>query len=135
VFPTSTVILVVDDSSVIRESVRKELLGIGYSSVIEADDGKKALALLEGASATSSPVTLVISDWNMPNMNGLEFLKVVRRTPKWLNLPFIMLTSASQISEVVDAISAGVSTYVVKPLDGKTLKEKLAGAWAKHNPK
>lgn len=134
-FPTSTVILVVDDSSVIRESVRKELMGIGYKAVIEADDGKKALALLEGASATSSPVGLVISDWNMPNMNGLEFLKVVRHTPKWLTLPFIMLTSASQISEVVDAISAGVSTYVVKPLDGKTLKDKLAGVWAKHNPK
>ncbi len=133
-FPPETVILVVDDSEVIRESVRKELLAIGYKAIIEADDGKKALALLEGASNTSSPVGLVISDWNMPNMTGLEFLKKIRATPKWVNLPFVMLTSASQISEVVDAISAGVSTYVVKPLDGKTIKTKLAGVWAKHHP-
>jgi CheY-like chemotaxis protein len=133
-FPPETVVLVVDDSNVVRESVRKELTAIGLKNIVEAEDGKKASILLEAAAKSPSPIGLIICDWNMPVMTGIDFLKFVRFDSKWTNLPFIMLTSVSQIAEVVDAISAGVSTYMVKPLDDKSLKEKLAAVWLKHNP-
>jgi len=133
-FPQDTQILLVDDSEPIRENVRDELRKLGYINITEADDGKKGLFRLNNAEDRKMPIGLVICDWNMPNMKGIEMLKAVRAEAKWANLPFVLLTTESAINEVVQAVQAGVSSYIVKPLQPDVLAEKLKVVWQKHYP-
>lgn len=106
---------------------------MGYKNILEAPDGDQALKLMIQHNTSGTPIQLVISDWNMPLMSGLELLKQVRATPEWVNLPFLLLTSESERDEVTEAILAGVSQYVVKPFAGKIFEDKLRAAWQKHN--
>lgn len=132
-FGTETRILVVDDMPSIRDLVRNHLKSMGYKNILEAPDGDQALKLMIQHNTSGTPIQLVISDWNMPLMSGLELLKQVRATPEWVNLPFLLLTSESERDEVTEAILAGVSQYVVKPFAGKIFEDKLRAAWQKHN--
>ncbi len=113
-------ILVVDDSSTMRRIITNTLKTIGQENIVEAADGVEGLATL-----TANPdVTLVLTDWNMPNMNGLDFLTKVRESNK--TIPVIMITTEAEKQNVVTAIKAGANNYIVKPFTPEVLKEKLA---------
>ncbi len=134
-FSPDTRILVADDMPTIRDLVKGQLKNMGFKTILEAADGEQAMQVLVNNQQAGTPIQLVISDWNMPKMTGLEFLKQVRASNEWANLPFVLLTSESERDQVTEAILAGVSQYVVKPFAAKIFEEKLKGVWAKHNPK
>lgn len=112
--------LVVDDSQTMRRIVNNALKGIGYDDIIEAEDGKDALAKLY-----VEKVDFVITDWNMPNMSGLEFTKAVRADDQFLDLPILMVTTRGMKEDVMEALQARVNNYVVKPFTPQVLKEKI----------
>jgi two-component system chemotaxis response regulator CheY len=91
------------------------------------------MKILKNNDVGSDKIQFIICDWNMPVKSGLEFLKEVRAEEKWLNLPFVMLTSESERANVTEAVMAGVSQYIVKPFAGKDFETKLNAAWNKHN--
>ena len=132
-FPTSTKILIVDDIQSLRDLLKAYLRRLGYWNIEEFVDGQDALDALWGAQQKNEPFGLVISDWNMPTMTGLELLKRVRMVPDWKNLPFLLLTTESEKARIVEAVQAQVSNYMVKPIDEETLKEKIVKAWEKLN--
>ncbi len=112
-------ILVVDDSKSMRNIERSILTQLGYTDLEEACDGRDALEKL-----TAFTPDLILVDWNMPNMNGLEFVKAFRRTGA--ATPVIMVTTESERSRVVEAIKAGVNNYVVKPFTPDILRERIS---------
>lgn len=132
-FKTTTRFLIVDDFSTMRKVIKKALFDLGYENVIEAADGVKAYELLEKYSMTSEPVEIVMSDWNMPNMMGIELLKKCRVEDRYKNLPFMLITAESEQSQIIEAVKAGVSDYVIKPFSPSTLKGKLETVFKKIN--
>ncbi len=113
-------VLVVDDYNTMRRILRNLLSQIGFTNVEEAEDGSTGLRKMrDGAFG------LVISDWNMAPMSGLDFLKEVRSDRKLKDIPFIMITAESKTENVVAAKAAGVSNYIVKPFNADTLKRKI----------
>ena len=113
-------VLVVDDYNTMRRILRNLLSQIGFTNVEEAEDGTTGLRKLRERS-----FGLVISDWNMAPMSGLEFLKEVRSDGALKDMPFIMITAESKTENVVAAKEAGVSNYIVKPFNADTLKRKI----------
>jgi two-component system, chemotaxis family, chemotaxis protein CheY len=113
-------ILVVDDFATMRRIMKNILKQIGFSNIIEADDGTTALEELK-----KTTVDLIISDWNMPKMTGLDLLKNVRDTDGLKDIPFLMVTAEAQKQNVIDAVQAGVTNYVVKPFTAEAISEKL----------
>lgn len=114
-------VLVVDDFSTMRRIVRNILRDLEFKNILEAENGSSALDILN-----SQEVDLVVSDWNMPKMTGLELLKSVRATDKLKNIPFLMVTAEAQKENIVEAVKAKVSNYIVKPFTAATMAEKLA---------
>lgn len=117
---TNIVILVVDDFATMRRIVKGALKQLEFKNIIEAEDGNGAMTMLK-----KEKVDLILSDWNMPNMNGLQLLKAVREEEKLKGIPFIMITAEGQKDNIMQAIQAGVSNYVMKPFTADTLKEKM----------
>jgi two-component system chemotaxis response regulator CheY len=113
-------ILVVDDFATMRKVIKNLLKQAGYNNIVEAEDGAEALKVLK-----SVKVDFVISDWNMPNMNGLEFLQAVRADAELSKMSFLMVTAEALQENVVLAVKAGVSDYIVKPFTAETLNEKI----------
>ena len=113
-------ILVVDDFATMRRILKNNLRQLGFSDILEAEDGQLALEELK-----KNKVDLIISDWNLPNMNGLELLKAVRGVESLKQIPFVMVTAEGQKDNVMEAAKAGVSYYIVKPFTPETLEEKL----------
>jgi len=113
-------ILVVDDFATMRKVIRNLLKQVGYENIVEAEDGVLALRVLK-----SQKVDLVISDWNMPNMTGLELLKAVRSDEDLKSTPFLMVTAEALQDNVIAAVKAGVSNYIVKPFTAEVLNEKI----------
>ena len=113
-------VLIVDDYKTMLRIIRNLLKQLNVQEVDEASDGAEALAKLRGAS-----FDLVISDWNMEPMTGLQLLQEVRADAKLARLPFIMITAESKAENVVAAKQAGVSNYIVKPFNAETLREKI----------
>ena len=113
-------ILTVDDFSTMRRIIRNMLRQLGYSNILEAEDGAEALTLLQ-----REKVDFVISDWNMPNMSGLDLLKAIRADENLKPLPVLLVTAEALKENVVEALKAGVNNYVVKPFTAETLKEKI----------
>lgn len=113
-------ILSVDDFSTMRRIVKNILRQLGYTNVDEAENGAAALSTLK-----EKKYDLVISDWNMPVMTGIELLKNVRADPGLKATPFLMVTAEAEKSQVVEAIEAGVNSYILKPFTAKLLEEKL----------
>lgn len=111
-------VLLVDDSGVMRKIILRALNALEITDVTEAVDGAEALEFFNAES-----YDLVLTDWNMPNMNGLEFVQAVRKTGS--TIPVFMITTESDQSQVLKAISAGASNYLVKPFDQETLLDKL----------
>ena len=113
-------ILVVDDFSTMRRIVRNLLKQLGYENIVEADDGTTALAKLQ-----TEKIDFCVTDWNMPKMSGMELLKEIRDDDKLKDLPVLMVTAEALQENIVAAIKAGVSNYVVKPFDAQTMAEKI----------
>jgi len=113
-------VLIVDDYKTMLRIIRNLLKQLGFNNVEEASDGTEALTKLRGGN-----FGLVISDWNMEPMTGLQLLREVRSDEKMQNLPFIMITAESKTENVIAAKEAGVSNYIVKPFNAATLKAKL----------
>ncbi len=113
-------VLLVDDLANVRRVMKRILKQIGFTKVTEADDGSTALAELE-----KREVDLIISDWNMPKVSGLELLKAVRSDESMKDTPFLMVTVEAQKDNVLEAVQAGVTNYIVKPFTAEDIKEKL----------
>ncbi|CAQ84772.1 MULTISPECIES: chemotaxis response regulator CheY [Photorhabdus] len=112
--------LVVDDFSTMRRIVRNLLKELGFNNVEEAQDGSEALTKIR-----SSQFDFIISDWNMPNMDGLELLKIIREDAQLAKIPVLMVTAEAKKENIIAAAQAGASGYVVKPFTAATLEEKL----------
>lgn len=113
-------ILVVDDFPDMRRVIRNMLLELGFSNITEADDGITALPMLQGDS-----YDLLVTDWNMPGMQGIDLLRHVRADEKLKLLPVLMVTSEQKQEQINEAMSAGVNGYILKPFSVKTLEENL----------
>lgn len=113
-------ILVVDDFSTMRRIVRNLLKELGFANVHEAEDGVDALKKLQGGG-----FEFIVSDWNMPNMTGIELLRRVRADPALKHLPVLMVTAEAKRENIIEAAQAGASGYIVKPFTAATLDEKL----------
>ena len=118
--------LVVDDFSTMRRIVRNLLKELGYSNVEEAEDGAVGLSMLKGGG-----FDFVVSDWNMPNMDGLTMLQNIRSDPNLKHLPVLMVTAEAKKENIIAAAGAGASGYVVKPFTAATLDEKLSKIFEK----
>ncbi len=115
-------ILVVDDSSTMRRIIKNTLARLGYKDILEGADGVEGWSEMD----TNPDIEMLITDWNMPEMNGLELVKKVRGDERFVDLPIIMVTTEGGKSEVITALKAGVNNYIVKPFTPQVLKEKLA---------
>lgn len=121
-FDPSSKILVVDDMLTMRKIVERVLRGLGFTDITHAVDGKEAL---DKVKSSEKNFDLIISDWNMPNMSGLDFLKAVRGDQKYSQTPFLLVTAEAEQHQIVEAIKAGVDQYVIKPFSQDSLKIKL----------
>lgn len=117
-------ILVVDDSRTIRNILKKTLQQLGYSDIVEAEDGVQGLAKFN-----EKVPDLVLIDWNMPNMNGITLVGKIRETNK--TVPLIMCTTEAEKTRVIEAVKAGVNNYVVKPFTPDSLRDKITQTMAK----
>ncbi|OGK77958.1 MAG: hypothetical protein A2X51_01725 [Candidatus Rokubacteria bacterium GWC2_70_24] len=114
-------ILTVDDSATMRRIIKNQLKQVGFEEVDEAENGREAMGLL-----ARGGYDLLITDWNMPEMCGLDLVKEVRRSDAIKALPILMVTTVAGKEEIVTALKAGVNNYVVKPFDAATLQTKIA---------
>jgi len=122
-------VLIVDDMLTMRRILRSVLQEIGYTNVQEAKDGEEAFNTLK-----IGGYGLVVADWNMPVMTGLELLKAIRADAELKTLPVLMVTAEAQKENIIEVVQAGVSGYIVKPFTGDGLQEKLVKIFAKKTP-
>ena len=113
-------ILVVDDFSTMRRIIKNILRQLGFNNIIEADDGSSAWETLN-----KDKIDFIISDWNMPKMPGIELLRKVRSSEEFAALPFLMVTAEAQQENIIEAVQAKVSNYIVKPFTAETLGQKI----------
>ena len=119
-------ILIVDDFSTMRRIVKNLLRDLGFNNTAEADDGQTALPMLQ-----TGKFDFLVTDWNMPGMDGLSLLRTVRADEKLSNMPVLMVTAEAKREQIVIAAEAGVNGYVVKPFTAATLKEKIEKIFAR----
>lgn len=113
-------VLVVDDFSTMRRIVKNILRQLGMSNVVEADDGTTAWEILN-----KDKIDFVVSDWNMPHMTGIELLRKVRASEEFADMPFLMVTAEAQQENIIEAVQAKVSNYIVKPFTAEVMKQKI----------
>jgi two-component system chemotaxis response regulator CheY len=113
-------ILVVDDFSTMRRIIKNILKQLGFTNVADADDGSTAWEILN-----KDKIDFIISDWNMPKMSGIELLRKVRSSEEFADIPFLMVTAEGQQENVIEAVQAGVSNYIVKPFTPETFEQKI----------
>jgi len=113
-------VLIVDDFSTMRRIIKNLLRDLGFTNTFEADDGHTALPMLK-----SGDFEFVVTDWNMPIMQGIDLLKEIRKDPNLKHLPVLMVTAEAKREQIIEAAQAGVNGYIVKPFTAGTLKEKL----------
>lgn len=123
-------ILIVDDMRTIRLKLRKICTDLGVKTIFEAADGSEAYDILNNFN-----IDLVLSDWNMPNLTGIELVRKMRETPKLATLPVIFITSESDKSAILQSLQHGISDYVVKPFADETVREKVVAALKVDTPK
>ncbi len=113
-------ILIVDDFATMRRVIRNLLKSLGFENFEEAEDGTKALKILN-----KTKIDFVVTDWNMPNMTGIELLREIRKDSKLSHIPVLMVTAEQKREQIIAAAQAGVNGYIVKPFNGETLSEKI----------
>ena len=118
-------ILVIDDMSTMRKIIKNMLTKMGCTDLTEAEDGVPAWEMIQSAYDSGKPYQFIVSDWNMPGMTGLDLLKNLRADERFKTLPFLMITAEAEQANVVIAVKAGVSNFIVKPFSIVTLKEKI----------
>lgn len=112
--------LIVDDFATMRRIIKNILRQIGFTNIVEADDGTTAWDVLN-----KDNIEFIISDWNMPQMSGIELLRKVRGSEEFADLPFLMVTAEAQQENIIEAVQAKVSNYIVKPFTPDTLGQKI----------
>ncbi len=113
-------ILVVDDFATMRRIIKNILKQLGFNNIEEADDGNSAWERLN-----RGDIDFIVSDWNMPNMTGIELLRKVRNSEEFAGLPFLMVTAEAQQENIIEAVQAKVSNYIVKPFTAETMMQKI----------
>ena len=113
-------VLVVDDFSTMRRIIKNILKQLGFNNIVEADDGTTAWEIL-----SKEPVDLIVSDWNMPQMSGIELLRKVRSSKEFADVPFLMVTAEGLQENIIEAVQAKVSNYIVKPFTAETMGQKI----------
>ena len=113
-------VLIVDDFSTMRRIVRNILRQLGFNNVVEADDGTTAWDTIN-----REKIDFIVSDWNMPKMTGIELLRKVRSSEQYADTPFLMVTAEAQQENIIEAVQAKVSNYIVKPFTADTMKQKI----------
>ncbi|MCW8930667.1 MAG: chemotaxis response regulator CheY [Gammaproteobacteria bacterium] len=113
-------ILIVDDFSTMRRIIKNLLRDLGFTNTVEADDGNTALPILNAGG-----IDFLVTDWNMPGMQGIDLLKHVRADEKLSKMPVLMVTAEQKREQIIEAAQAGVNGYIVKPFTAATLKEKI----------
>jgi two-component system chemotaxis response regulator CheY len=131
-FPPHTNVLVVDDMKQMRAMVKGQAKLLGMKNIWEATNGREALAILEERRTIGNPIHLILSDWNMPVLTGIDFLAAVRNSPHYKDLPFVMITAEGEKQQVLQAIQRGVSNYITKPFTPAAFKSKLEIVWSKY---
>ena len=116
-------VLIVDDMKTVRVKLKRLCKELGINSVYEAGDGTQALEMLQGLK-----VDLILSDWNMPNMSGLEMVNKIRENPKMNDVPVIFITAENEKSAILKSLMSGVTDYIVKPFPDLTVKQKICVA-------
>ena len=132
-FPPTTKVLVVDDMRPMRKLVIGALAASKLVTVVEAENGPDAFAQVEKAHKEGAPFQLIVSDWNMPVMTGIQFLKAVRAhaDANVKKTPFLMVTAEAEQKNIIEAVQAGVSNYIIKPFSPAQILEKLTAIHAK----
>ena len=113
-------IITVDDSSTMRRIIKNTLQKLGFETILEAGDGVEALEVM-----SKNKVDMIVTDWNMPEMDGLTFVKAVRAKDEYKDLPILMITTEAAKEDILTALRSGVNNYVVKPFTPETLQEKV----------
>ena len=113
-------ILLVDDFQTMRRIMKGVLNKLGFTNIVEADNGVAALQVLK-----EEKIDFIVSDWNMPEMTGIELLKAIRATEEWKNLPFLMVTAEGRTEQVLEAVKNRVNNYIIKPFTPATMEEKI----------
>ena len=113
-------VLVVDDFSTMRRIVKNILRQLGFNDIVEADDGTTAWEILN-----KDKIDFIVSDWNMPKMTGIDLLRKVRASEEFADIPFLMVTAEAQQENIIEAVQAKVSNYIVKPFTPETMKQKI----------
>lgn len=126
-YSTDMKILVVDDFATMRRIIKNILKQIGFNDIDEADDGSVAISKLRTAK-----YDFVITDWNMPNMSGLELVKAIRAEENLKATPILMVTAEALKENIIEAVKAGVNNYIVKPFTAEVMKEKIEKIFAGH---
>lgn len=128
-YDPNMVVLLVDDSHTMRTLICKILRQLKFKNIFQAEDGVAAWHMLQ-----KLPVDFIISDWNMPNMTGIDFLKKVRSSEQFGHLPFLMVTGEAQKENVMEAVKARVSHYIVKPFNAHTLEVRIEAIFSTYAP-
>ncbi|WP_272701299.1 chemotaxis response regulator CheY [Desulfovibrio sp. Fe33] len=124
-YDTNMRILVVDDFSTMRKIIKNILRQLGFNNIVEADDGSTAWEVLN-----KDNIDFIVSDWNMPTMSGIELLRKVRASEEYSDIPFLMVTAEAQQENIIEAVQAKVSNYIVKPFTPETLGQKIEKIFA-----
>ncbi|WP_316900205.1 chemotaxis response regulator CheY [Pseudodesulfovibrio indicus] len=119
-YDTNMRVLVVDDFSTMRKIIKNILRQLGFNNIVEADDGSTAWEVLN-----KDNIDFIVSDWNMPTMSGIELLRKVRGSEEYADIPFLMVTAEAQQENIIEAVQAKVSNYIVKPFTPETLGQKI----------
>jgi two-component system chemotaxis response regulator CheY len=130
-YDKETRFLVVDDMAPMRTIITRMLEELGYKNVTQASDGRDALKVLEAKVRAGAAIQVVLSDWNMPGMSGIQLLYEVRSNATFKALPFMLITAERERDQVISAIKAGVTNYIVKPFSPAQLDLKLEEIWRK----
>ncbi len=128
-------LLVVDDMATMRKVIAQQLRLMGGNQITEASDGNIAIEILEKTLATKQPIQFIVSDWNMPTVSGLDLLIYCRKHAFYKAIPFLLVTAEAEMTQVSEAIAAGVDNYVVKPFAPNSFAEKLTAVYNKRFPK
>ena len=127
-FSENDKILIADDMSTMRKIIQKSLMNLGFRNFVLAKDGLDAWNQLE----SDSDIKIIVSDWNMPNLSGLDLLMRVRAHEVYGKLPFILVTAESDLAQIKQALEAGVDDYIVKPFSAATLQKKISGVYQRY---
>lgn len=127
-------VLIADDTAFLRSSLIKDLVELGFdkNNILECEHGREAFANLVSSAERNQQFDLVLSDWNMPKLNGLELLKLVRNSEHYFRqIPFILITTVSEKDKIIEALSHNVTSYIIKPIIQKKLQENIDRVFSK----